>query len=163
MDDLADFLDGLPHPALIIARDERVLRANAGCRSLVRRRRWSGGIWPCAAPADLWPGWPRSMAGGAGRELRRGWSPRRGRAVWQMTLAGRARGRPAGSRTFRDTSAEEQAEAMRRDFVANVSHELRTPLTALMGFIETLQGPPRATTRRRASGSWASWRARRGG
>ncbi|MGR3547335.1 MAG: sensor histidine kinase, partial [Roseovarius sp.] len=29
------------------------------------------------------------------------------------------------------------------DFVANVSHELRTPLTALMGFIETLQGPAR--------------------
>ena len=32
---------------------------------------------------------------------------------------------------------------VRRDFVANVSHELRTPLTALMGFIETLQGPAR--------------------
>lgn len=35
------------------------------------------------------------------------------------------------------------AEAMRRDFVANVSHELRTPLTALIGFIDTLGGPAR--------------------
>lgn len=39
----------------------------------------------------------------------------------------------------RDITALEQAEAMRRDFVANVSHEIRTPLTVLVGFIETLQ------------------------
>ena len=39
----------------------------------------------------------------------------------------------------RDVTALEQAEAMRRDFVANVSHEIRTPLTVLAGFIETLQ------------------------
>jgi len=45
--------------------------------------------------------------------------------------------------TFEDRSALEQAESIRRDFVANVSHELRTPLTALVGFIETLRGPAR--------------------
>jgi two-component system phosphate regulon sensor histidine kinase PhoR len=39
----------------------------------------------------------------------------------------------------RDITALEQAEAMRRDFVANVSHEIRTPLTVLAGFVETLQ------------------------
>ena len=39
----------------------------------------------------------------------------------------------------RDVTLIEQAEAMRRDFVANVSHELRTPLTVLSGFVETLQ------------------------
>ncbi len=42
----------------------------------------------------------------------------------------------------RDITALEQAEAMRRDFVANVSHEIRTPLTVLAGFIETLQTLP---------------------
>src|SRR3989338_5585064 len=36
----------------------------------------------------------------------------------------------------RDITAVEQAEAMRRDFVANVSHEIRTPLTVLAGFVE---------------------------
>ena len=39
----------------------------------------------------------------------------------------------------RDITAVEQAEAMRRDFVANVSHEIRTPLTVLAGFVETMQ------------------------
>ncbi|MDR0564784.1 MAG: phosphate regulon sensor histidine kinase PhoR, partial [Azoarcus sp.] len=42
----------------------------------------------------------------------------------------------------RDITAIEQAEAMRRDFVANVSHEIRTPLTVLAGFIETMQTLP---------------------
>lgn len=48
----------------------------------------------------------------------------------------------------RDVTAVEQAEAMRRDFVANVSHEMRTPLTVLMGFIETLQTLPLAAEER---------------
>ncbi len=39
----------------------------------------------------------------------------------------------------RDVTLVEQAEAMRRDFVANVSHEIRTPLTVMSGFVETLQ------------------------
>ncbi|MEJ8858074.1 phosphate regulon sensor histidine kinase PhoR [Variovorax robiniae] len=51
----------------------------------------------------------------------------------------------AGNRRMlltRDITALEQAETMRRDFVANVSHEIRTPLTVLAGFIETLQNLP---------------------
>jgi two-component system phosphate regulon sensor histidine kinase PhoR len=51
----------------------------------------------------------------------------------------------AGNRRMlltRDVTALEQAEAMRRDFVANVSHEIRTPLTVLAGFVETLQTLP---------------------
>lgn len=42
----------------------------------------------------------------------------------------------------RDVTQLQQAEAMRRDFVANVSHEIRTPLTVLAGFVETLQTLP---------------------
>ncbi|MCF3972249.1 sensor histidine kinase [Paracoccus salsus] len=42
-----------------------------------------------------------------------------------------------------DRSVADEAEQMRRDFVANVSHELKTPLTAMIGFIETLRGPAR--------------------
>jgi two-component system phosphate regulon sensor histidine kinase PhoR len=48
----------------------------------------------------------------------------------------------------RDITMFEQAEAMRRDFVANVSHEIRTPLTVLSGFVETLQTLPLEATER---------------
>lgn len=59
--------------------------------------------------------------------------------VTPMTL-----GRRSGAGVvIEDSTGVEHAEQMRRDFVANVSHELKTPLTALMGFIETLQGPAR--------------------
>lgn len=48
-----------------------------------------------------------------------------------------------------DVTVFEQAEAMRRDFVANVSHEIRTPLTVLAGFVETLQTLPLSEDERR--------------
>lgn len=44
---------------------------------------------------------------------------------------------------LRDTSGERAVESMRVDFVANASHELRTPLAAVLGLIETIQGPAR--------------------
>ena len=43
--------------------------------------------------------------------------------------------------TFNDLTPLRRMDQMRADFVANASHELRTPLAALLGFIETLQGP----------------------
>jgi two-component system phosphate regulon sensor histidine kinase PhoR len=39
----------------------------------------------------------------------------------------------------RDITALDNAERVRRDFVANVSHELRTPITVISGFLETLE------------------------
>jgi two-component system phosphate regulon sensor histidine kinase PhoR len=65
---------------------------------------------------------------------------RAARAACRCTCTPTAKGRKL--LLSRDVTALEQAEAMRRDFVANVSHEIRTPLTVLAGFIETLQNLP---------------------
>lgn len=62
--------------------------------------------------------------------------------VWHVHVA-RMAGRADLVLSFEDVSPLQDAEQMRRDFVANVSHELRTPLTALTGFIETLRGAAR--------------------
>ena len=48
--------------------------------------------------------------------------------------------------TFNDLTPLRRVEEMRADFIANASHELRTPLAALLGFIETLQGPAKNDT-----------------
>ena len=48
-----------------------------------------------------------------------------------------------------DITEREQADAMKRDFVANVSHEIRTPLTVLAGFIETMSNLPLTDVERR--------------
>jgi two-component system phosphate regulon sensor histidine kinase PhoR len=61
----------------------------------------------------------------------------------------------------RDVTALEQADTMRRDFVANVSHEIRTPLTVLSGFIETLQTLPLSDTEKERFLSLMSQQAQR--
>jgi two-component system phosphate regulon sensor histidine kinase PhoR len=48
-----------------------------------------------------------------------------------------------------DVTEREQADAMKRDFVANVSHEIRTPLTVLAGYIETMSQVPLTDVERR--------------
>ena len=48
--------------------------------------------------------------------------------------------------TFNDLTPLRRVEEMRADFIANASHELRTPLAAVLGFIETLQGPAKNDT-----------------
>jgi len=54
---------------------------------------------------------------------------------------------PQGGRgamvALREETEQVMIERMRSDFVANASHEIRNPLAALVGFIETLQGPAR--------------------
>lgn len=139
MDDFADFLDGLPHPALVVGPDERILRANPAAEALFGKglvARHQAFVLRRPEPLAAIEAALKGQASSA-RLVIPGPGPE---AVWQMSVWPVGQGAAC---LFEDQTRAEQAEQMRRDFVANVSHELKTPLTALLGFIETLQGPAR--------------------
>ena len=139
-DDLAPVLNAIPLPVVLVARDARVIAANTlalalfGFASLGRHH----GLWfrqpdllaaIAAALVENQAGRARLVLPGPTQDV-----------VYEVSVTPLPQGALCA---FEDRSAVEQMDLMRRDFVANVSHELRTPLTALLGFIETLQGPAR--------------------
>ena len=140
MADLAGFVEALPLPVAIVGADARIVAANAALTAilgpdLAGRHHITAFRQPAVLDAvaqALETGQPQT-ARYLGRDGARDVS-------WKVTAA------PAGGQvvvSFEDLSAAEDAIRMRRDFVANVSHELRTPLTALLGYIETVNGPAR--------------------
>lgn len=142
----ASLVDALPLPILLVNRAERIVSANPAARLLFGRdiegrafvtvlRQPALGQALEEALQDDRPGRVRLRISSNGREM-----------VAMATVSplppGDEIGLPQGGAVvaIEDVTALEEAEVMRRDFVANVSHELRTPLTALMGFVETLRG-----------------------
>jgi len=142
----ASLVDALPLPILLVNRAERIVSANPAARLLFGRdiegrafvtvlRQPGLGQALEEALQDDRPGRVRLRISSNGREM-----------VAMATVSplppGDEIGLPQGGAVvaIEDVTALEEAEVMRRDFVANVSHELRTPLTALMGFVETLRG-----------------------
>ncbi|WP_347917041.1 ATP-binding protein [Paracoccus marcusii] len=160
------FLDGIPLPMLAVDREARVIAANPLALALfgpglvgrpfvtvlrhpavVQAVDWvldPEGV-PAPTPDQTLPTAPdgvatlRATCVADGREI-----------LAEVTVAPLPSplGRGATVAVL-DRSVAEEAEQMRRDFVANVSHELKTPLTAMTGFIETLRGPARDDARAR--------------
>lgn len=132
-------LEALPFPILRISAEERITAANAAARALFGDEVVDRPFVTLLRQPALGEALAAVLAGGAAQQLRlRLATPRRELSA-QITVSPLPEG--AGVlMSFEDVTALEEAEAMRRDFVANVSHELRTPLTALMGFVETLRG-----------------------
>ena len=143
-------LSGLPDPVVALDRDGNVLALNAGARIV--------------APA-LRPGEPASLAlrvpevvdairraAATGQPERVEFFERVPLDRWFEAFITALPADQVGIRrgivllTFHDLTPLRRVEEMRADFVANASHELRTPLAALLGFIETLQGPARNDT-----------------
>ncbi len=154
------FLDGIPVPMLAVDGRARMIAANPAARALfgadlldrpfvtvIRHPAVVAALDrvldPYRAPAlPPDPSLPDPPAGGA---VLRAQVLADGRDIMaEITLAPlpAALGRGASIAVL-DRSEVDEAEQMRRDFVANVSHELKTPLTAMIGFIETLRGPAR--------------------
>lgn len=141
---LSQFCEAMPVPVMVVNVSSRVVAANSAARVLVGPEATDRPFVTVLRNPPVNAALDEVLAGGAGARL---------------TAQLKVRGREVGSVVsvmplvladwrgatvvIEDSSGVEQAEQMRRDFVANVSHELRTPLTALIGFIETLRGPAR--------------------
>ncbi|SOC11986.1 ATP-binding protein [Rhodobacter maris] len=137
------FSEALPFPIMVVSRLQRVVHANAGAEAMLGEGLAGRALVTVLRQPALIDAVETVIAGGQRQQvrLRLGAVGREG--LVQVTVAPLEPGGGAEGVVvlgFEDVTALENAEAMRRDFVANVSHELRTPLTALMGFVETLRG-----------------------
>ena len=141
MQELELAMAAVPLPMVHVAADQRISAANAAgtefCGAAALGRHF-GLTFRQPALVEAIEG---ALAGAAMRRLRVTIMRDGHDLVFEVTVAP---GPKSGALiTLQDMTELEQVTQFRRDFVANVSHELRTPLTALMGFIETLQGPAR--------------------
>ena len=139
-----DILRVLGIPAVLIGPDERILVVNAPAEKLLGRNTEGRHFITALRQPGLLDTIEQVQRDGTVRETRYLTNDGQHDLTYRATCGAVAiQGRRGILVSFQDVTPEEQAGQMRRDFVANVSHELRTPLTALLGFIETLQGPAR--------------------
>lgn len=132
----------IPGPVLLVGEDQRIVTANAAAIETLGPNLIGQSVYAIIRQPDAVRAFD-AMRGnqGAGAEARFIQTTPTGETIFRMVLRGlqpKSGGRVILA-TFVDISHIEEAEQMRRDFVANVSHELRSPLTVLGGFIETLQ------------------------
>ena len=137
---VAQILAGLPLPALMIGRDDRVVAANAAAETLLGARLVGRPHAFVLRQPEVLAAIAQAFRTGQPAEARHVIPGPSHEVIHRVTAAAVAGGVLC---SFEDLSDREQTDAMRRDFVANVSHELRTPLTSVLGFIETLRGPAR--------------------
>ncbi|MBE7728509.1 ATP-binding protein [Komagataeibacter sp. FXV3] len=128
-------VDELPVALVVLSRGGRLLHAAPraqsefaeGLGTLIRHPALQRAV------ADLQPGGVSEVRIEADVPVRR--------VVQAFVKAGSWHGHPACVVVLLDATARDALDRARSDFVAHASHELRTPLAALIGFIETLQGP----------------------
>ena len=142
---IESLIGGLPGPAIVLDRDGRVIAFNAAASGIAPSLRRG-------EPALITLRMPELVDA-----IRRATATRTAQRVeffervpldrWFEAFVTPVKLASADARpdillmTFNDLTPLRRVEEMRADFIANASHELRTPLAALLGFIETLQGP----------------------
>ena len=143
---IESLIGGLPGPAIVLDRDGRVIAFNAAASAIAPSlRRGEPALITLRMP-ELVDAIRRATASRTPQRVE--FFERVPLDRWfeafvtpvKLASAGDARS-DILLMTFNDLTPLRRVEEMRADFIANASHELRTPLAALLGFIETLQGP----------------------
>lgn len=139
-DEIERFLEALPLPTVMIDRAQRITGANGPARKLLGRGLAGRNYISALRQPALLDAVEGAMRTDGRRETTFLSMDGLRDATWHVTAAPLREGVLL---SFEDRTPMQEADQVRRDFVANVSHELRTPLTALSGFIETLRGAAR--------------------
>ncbi len=134
-----------PVPMLLIGRDDRVIAANPGARTLLGSGAESRHYVTFLRQPAVLDAIEAVLTGRLDRAEADYLASQAMRETTYRVTAAKVllETGPAALVTFIDTTDLQEAGQIRRDFVANVSHELKTPLTAVLGFIETLRGAAR--------------------
>jgi two-component system phosphate regulon sensor histidine kinase PhoR len=141
MESLVGLLDALPDPAVAVDRRSLVRAVNEGARAVFPRLALGNPLSFAVRDPDILLAVEAALSGAPGRMTE--FMERLPVERWfeahvapiSLPLDVHA------LLVLRETTTVRRADRMRVDFVANASHELRTPLAAILGFIETLQGP----------------------
>ncbi|MFZ1108615.1 MAG: ATP-binding protein [Rhodomicrobium sp.] len=141
----ASVIEGLPEPAIILARDGAILSSNAKAEELFGALRPGSHISSALrspqvldAVADCGPENKQQTVGFSDRV-----PIERHMAATVSWLQPKADDEPGILVFLRDLTEQRRLDQLRSDFIANASHEIKTPLASLIGFIETLQGAAR--------------------
>jgi two-component system phosphate regulon sensor histidine kinase PhoR len=128
----AALLAAMPAAAGLLASDGRVRASNAALDELAPGGRAAGlTVSELTRQEELAGATQRAMRGATVRL-----EVQFARRIWKANVVPLLRGEVL--LLLRDVTDARQAQAVRRDFVANASHELRTPVSAIAGAAETL-------------------------
>jgi len=147
----AALLETLPHPALIVDQNVRIVASNGAARKILPGLRLREPLILTLRAPDVLDGVARVLTSKrAETTLLHERVPVE--RVFEVTInpldvAGIVSSAVVIALT--DMTEARRLEQMRVNFVANASHELRTPLASILGFVETLQGPARDDARAR--------------
>jgi two-component system, OmpR family, phosphate regulon sensor histidine kinase PhoR len=147
----AALLETLPHPALIVDQNVRIVASNGAARKILPGLRLREPLILTLRAPDVLDGVARVLISKrAETTLLHERVPVE--RVFEVTInpldvAGIVSSAVVIALT--DMTEARRLEQMRVNFVANASHELRTPLASILGFVETLQGPAKDDARAR--------------
>ncbi len=138
-----NILDGLPDPVIIVGPDLRILHANTATEEQFGLRLFNESFYALTRQPEALACIRKAKEEGRSAETKILFSDGKFDSTFRFSVS------PIDLPRIRtewlvismtDVSHVNDAEQIRREFVANVSHELRSPLTTLTGFIETLKG-----------------------